>query len=88
MSHTSMNPTNQYYCDVCDYFARDAYNMRKHVDTRKHIQMCIVAGKTSEETVVIPTSTKEKEKDFECEECGSLYAYRQSLWRHKQKMHQ
>lgn len=79
-----MNP-NQYYCDVCDYFARDAYNMRKHVDTRKHIQMCIVAGKPSEETIVIPASNNDKK--FECDECGSLYAYRQSLWRHKQKMH-
>lgn len=80
---TAMNP--KYYCEVCDYFARDAYNMRKHVDTRKHLQMCSVAGTSSAETVKTPNPNTDG--GYKCEFCEATYKYRQSLWRHKQKLH-
>lgn len=76
--------SDHYYCQVCDYISRDAYNMRKHMETRKHIQMCNVAGK---DTFDIVCSNENTEKKFECPECNATYTYRQSLWRHKQKMH-
>jgi hypothetical protein len=90
MSEHVNNLGHMYYCDICDYFARDAYNMRKHVDTRKHIQMCNVAGKSSEDAIIVPIKNKNdtpKTKSYECDECDAVYAYRQSLWRHKQNMH-
>lgn len=78
-----------YHCEVCDYIARDAYNMKKHIETRKHLQMCSVAGITHMEDIIKPPASSEHDvssaASYECEKCGSVYSHRQSLWRHKQQ---
>jgi rubredoxin len=82
-----------YYCKICDYFARDSFNMNKHVNTRKHDQMCIVAQTTTENAVVITNNMQNNESNndnnkYKCNVCGNKYAFRQSLWKHRQMHHQ
>lgn len=49
-------PSSIYYCKVCDYFARDGYNMKKHIHTRKHTQMCIISGMMDSDVIKIISS--------------------------------
>ena len=79
----------QHYCNVCNYVARDSFNMNKHVNTQKHKQMCIVAGMTNENAIENINVNENNPKDhsprqtYACNLCGNKYAYRQSLWKHR-----
>jgi len=77
------------YCNVCNYFARDSYNMNKHINTQKHKQMCIVAGISNENAVenINEKDHASVQQNYVCNLCGNKYAYRQSLWKHRKTNH-
>ena len=62
----------KYYCEKCDYFARDKSNFNKHLLTHKHNR--ITNG-----------VTMDYNNDLLCFECicGNKYKHRQGLYKHK-----
>jgi len=79
----------QYYCNVCNYLARDSFNMNKHTNTQKHKQMCIVAGISNENAIESASENDHVHvsKTYVCNQCGNKYAFRQSLWKHRKTNH-
>lgn len=79
---------NQQYCKVCNYIARDSFNMNKHVNTQKHKQMCIVAGISNENAIENDKKDQVQiSQTYTCNLCGNKYAFRQSLWKHRKTNH-
>ena len=62
----------KYFCEKCDYYARDKSNFNKHLSTDKHKFI----------TDANFMLTKSSELDFSCE-CGKFYLHKSSLCRHK-----
>ena len=71
---------NQFYCDVCDYYTSHKSHYKKHLKTKKHLELVL-----PNVTKPLPKVPKSAEKVYICEYCDKEYKSRKGLWGHKKK---
>jgi len=69
--------SNQFYCDICDYFTCRKNNYENHIHTKKH--------KNNEMTTNDNDFKQKTSKTFECHNCSKNFKDRAGLWRHGKK---
>ena len=79
--------SHEFYCADCDYYTSRKSDYKKHLKTRKHLEMASPnvtdLSPNSQETLKkVPNSAK---KVYICEFCDKEYNSRNGLWRHKKK---
>jgi hypothetical protein len=67
-------------CSSCDYTTCELSKFNRHILTDKHKRM--TNGLHLGEKKAEKAEKAEKDKNFECI-CGSIYKYRQGLWKHR-----
>jgi len=72
--------SNEFYCDVCDYYTSRKNNYKKHLKTSKHLE-----NVSPNVTDLSPKVAKSAEKVYICEYCAKEYQSRNGIWRHKKK---
>ena len=73
----SIESTNIYSCEICNYITDVKSNYKKHCMTARHINMAIVTGgdgKVSKSIV-----------QYSCSKCDKTYKSRNGLWCHSKK---
>ena len=82
--------SHEFYCADCDYYTSRKSDYKKHLKTRKHLEMASPnvtdLSPNSQETLKkVPNSAK---KVYICEFCDKEYNSRNGLWRHKKNVNQ
>jgi hypothetical protein len=58
---------DKFGCDICDYRCSRAYDLKKHLSTRKH---------------ALRNAQQQDSRSLSCEHCSKVYKDRTGLWRH------
>jgi hypothetical protein len=64
--------TSEYYCECCNYDAKDKHKLLRHQKTKKHLKNSLGDDYVPQPVV----------KQFECEKCHKMFALQKSLKRH------
>jgi hypothetical protein len=72
---------NIYYCDLCDYYARDIYNFNRHIKSKKHIIKGNEADNINTNNII---TTQEQENKFVCVNCNYETHHLSNFLRHKE----
>ena len=66
-----------YYCECCNYYAKQKSNYVKHLTTKKHINMSLKNSK------IKVNDNKDKDNNiYNCIYCDRIFKHRSSLSRH------
>tara|TARA_B100000424_G_C22907518_1_gene482746 strand:+ start:26 stop:943 length:918 start_codon:yes stop_codon:yes gene_type:complete len=68
------NTKKKLFCKVCNYFTKNKYDFKKHLQTKKHL------NKFSE----LCSNTEDENDKYSCSGCGKLYKYKGGLIKHRE----
>ncbi len=77
----------KYSCQLCDYYTCNRSDYRKHLSTRKH-KNCDNETKLKQNETDLSEKSQKVAKQIFCDDCGTIFNSRTTLWRHKQKCKQ
>ena len=83
-TNLSQKVAMKYSCKLCDYYTCNKSDYTKHLSTRKHKNCDFETILKQNETKMSQKSQKIAKQIF-CDDCGSIFNSRTTLWRHKQK---
>jgi hypothetical protein len=86
-TNLSQKVAMKYSCKLCDYYTCNKSDYSKHLSTRKHKNCENETILKQNETYMSKISQKIS-KQISCDDCGTMFNSRTTLWRHKQKCKQ
>ena len=69
----------KYFCEKCDYHARDNHDLKRHCSTRKHKMDNVDNGWI--------TSARDSPNPYHCMLCNKKYKFKSGLCKHNKKYH-
>ena len=68
------NTKQKLFCKVCNYYTKNKYDFKKHLQTKKHLKKFCESCSTIEENPEV----------FSCSDCGKEYKYSSGLLKHRE----
>jgi len=72
----------KFYCEICDYFTDDKYNLRRHLSTQKHEKIKMIKNEAKNEPKEAHGEFEKNAKAYICK-CGKNYNHQSNMIRHK-----
>ena len=76
-TENSVKFSNKFECEVCKYFTFRKSDLKKHLQSKKHIKNIKLQNTTTNSQ-----NSQNHEKTYNCE-CGKIYKHHSSLYNHK-----